>query len=146
VDTKFVVVTRPERHVIASARGADACGSNQEGQTSSSSVSALGKPGATASPALGKTESHAQPSRAHGVLGAKFAKDAVGAVKSIPSLLFVLLGIAIGVLGVAALPSRLAPTRQAALALALHRGALALTGTALLIAVLVAASVVYALP
>ena len=31
VDTKFVVVMRPERHVIASARGADVCGSKQEG-------------------------------------------------------------------------------------------------------------------
>ena len=84
-------------------------------------------------------------SRTHDVLGARFAKDAVGAVKSIPSLLYVLLGIAIGLLGMSALPSRVAPTRRAALLLALHRGAVALTGTALLIAVLVAVTVLYAL-
>ena len=30
VDTKFVVVERPERRVIVSSRGADACGSRQD--------------------------------------------------------------------------------------------------------------------
>jgi hypothetical protein len=53
-------------------------------------------------------------------------------------LLYVLFGVALGLLGVSVLPVRLAPTRRAALLLALHRGAVALTGTALMIAVLVA--------
>jgi hypothetical protein len=147
VDTQFVVVMHPERRVIASARGADACGSKQGWQSFAIplSASALGKPKAAAAHARVKAPSHGRPSRAHGVLGARFAKDAVGAFKSIPSLLYVLLGVAIGLLAVSALPSRVAPTRRTALLLALHRGAVALTGTALLIAVLVAVTVAYAL-
>ena len=78
-------------------------------------------------------------------LGARFAQDAIGTFKTIPSLLFILLGIAIGLLAVAALPMRLAPTHRAAMTLALHRGAVALAGTGLLIAVVVAMTVVYAL-
>jgi hypothetical protein len=149
VDAKFVVVAHPDRYVIAFARGANACGSEQE-----SSLSTRGVPKATASPARVEPEKHARPSRTHGVLGSRSAKkavgalskDAVGALKSIPSLLFVLLGIAIGLLGVATLPARVAPSRRAATALVLHRGAVAVAGTALLIAVLVAMSLVYALP
>jgi hypothetical protein len=140
VDTKFVVVERPERRVIVSSRGADACGSRQGSQSPALpfSASALGKPKPAAAPARVKAVSHERPSRAHGVLGARFAQDAVGAFKTIPSLLFVLLGIAIGLLGVAALPLRLAPTQRAAMTLALHRGAVALAGTGLLVAVTVA--------
>ena len=66
------------------------------------------------------------------------------AVKSIPNLLFVLLGLAIALLAVAALPLRAAPTRRAAMALARHRGAVALAGTAVL-AVAVAMTVAYTL-
>lgn len=136
VDIKLVVVVRPERKVIESARGADACSSNQVGNSTSS----RGTPGtAKASPARAEAEQHAQPSRAHGVLGAKFAKDAVGGVvKRIPPLLFVLLGIAIGLLSVAALPLRATPTQHAAVTLAHHRGAVSLVGAALLVAVGVA--------
>jgi hypothetical protein len=135
VNTKIVVVARPERQVIASARSADACGSKQGGQSGSSRASALGKPGAAgASPARVKAEKHAR----HGVLGARFAKEAVGVVKSIPPWLFVLLGLALSLLGIAALPVRAAPTRQAAVALAHHRGTVALAGAALLVAVTVA--------
>ena len=147
VDTRFVVVERPERRVIVSSEGADACGSRQDSQSPALqfSGSALETPKAAAAPARVKAVNHKRPSRAHGVLGARFAQDAVGAFKTIPSLLFVLLGIAIGLLAVAALPMRLAPTQRAAMTLALHRGAVALAGTGLLIAVLVAMSVVYAL-
>jgi len=147
VDTRFVVVERPERRVIVSSEGADACGSRQDSQSPALqfSGSALETPKAAAAPARVKAVNHKQPSRAHGVLGARFAQDAVGAFKTIPSLLFVLLGVAIGLLAVAALPMRLAPTQRAAMTLALHRGAVALAGTGLLIAVLVAMSVVYAL-
>ncbi len=149
VDTKFVVVERPERRVMVSSQGADACGSRQGSQSSALpfSDSTPGTPkAAAAAPARVKAAvNHGRPSRAHGTLGARFAQDAVGAFKTIPSLLFVLLGIAIGLLAVAALPLRLAPTQRAAMTLAVHRGAVALAGTGLLIAVVVAMSVVYAL-
>jgi len=147
VDTRFVVVERPERRVIVSSEGADACGSRQDSQSPALqfSGSARETPKAAAAPARVKAVNQKRPSRAHGVLGARFAQDAVGAFKTIPSLLFVLLGVAIGLLAVAALPMRLAPTQRAAMTLALHRGAVALAGTGLLIAVLVAMSVVYAL-
>ena len=147
VDTRFVVVERPERRVIVASQGADACGSRQGSQSSALPFSGFtpGTPKAAAAPARVKAVNHKRPSRAHGVLGARFAQDAVGAFKTIPSLLFVLLGVAIGLLAVAALPMRLAPTQRAAMTLALHRGAVALAGTSLLIAVLVAMSVVYAL-
>ena len=139
VNTKIVVVARPERQVIASARGADVCGSKQGGQSNSSRASGLEKPGAGgASPARVKAEKPARPSRVHGVLGARFAKNALGAVKSIPPWLFALLGLALGLLGIAALPVRATPTRQAAMALAHHRGTVALAGAALLVAVTVA--------
>jgi hypothetical protein len=135
VDAKLVVVVRPERQVIASARGADACTSNQVGHSTSS----RGTPGAAkASPARAE-EQHARPSRAHGILGAKFAKYAVGGVvKRIPPLLFVLFGLAIGLLAVAALPLRATPTQHAAVTLAHHRGAVSLAGAALLVAIGVA--------
>ena len=147
VDTKFVVVERPERRVVVSSRGADACGSTQDVQSPALpfGASAPGMRKAAAARARVKAVSHERPSRAHGVLGARFAQDAVGAFKSIPTLLFVLLGIAIGLLAVSALPLRLAPTKRAAMTLALHRGGVALAGSGLLIAVLVAMTVVYAL-
>ena len=94
VDTRFVVVERPERRVIASSRGADACGSTQDSQPSALPFSAFapGKPRVAAAPARGKAVSHDRPSRAHGVLGARFAQDAVGAFRTNPNLLFVLAG------------------------------------------------------
>ncbi len=147
VDTEFVVVERPDRRVIVSSRGADACNSRQDSQSSALpfSASTPGTPKAAAAPGRVKRVSDGRPSRARGALGARFAQDAVGAFTSIPNFLFVLLGIAIGLLGVAALPLRLAPTQRAAMTLALHRGAVALAGTGLLIAVAVAMTVVYAL-
>jgi hypothetical protein len=144
VDAKFVVVIRPERQVIASARGADACGSKLGGQSTSLTASVRGNPGAaTASPARIETRKPAHSFRAQDVLGAKFAKGAVGAIESIPPLLYVLLGLAIGLLGVAALPLRMAPTRQAATTLEHHRGGVALAGAALLVAVTVAYALLF---
>ena len=53
VDTKFVVVERPERRVIVSSRGADACGSRQDSQSPALqfSGSARETPKAAAAPA-----------------------------------------------------------------------------------------------
>lgn len=138
VDTKLVVVARPEREEITSARGANACGSKAQGQSTSSTASAPAKPtAATPSAAQDKAEKRATPSRAHGVLGAKFTR-AVDAVRSIPLWLFVLLGLAIALLAVAALPLRATPTRRGASALAHHRGIVALAGAAMLLAVTLA--------
>ena len=92
-NAKIVIVARPDPQGIASARSADACGSTQAGQSNSSSASALGKPGATVPPAGAKT-GKPEPSRAHGVLGAGFAKNALEDAKSILPMLFVLFGIA----------------------------------------------------
>lgn len=144
VQTKLVIVSRPEQNEIASARGANACGSNAQGQSSSSTSSATAtstpaKPSAgIASGAQSKAEKPARVSRAQGVLGARFTKRAVDAVKSIPLWLFALLGLAIALLAVAALPLKAAPTRETAVALAHHRGMVALGGAALLAAVTVA--------
>ena len=92
-NAKVVIVTRPDRQGIASARGADACGSTQAGQSTSSNASAHGKPGATVPPAGAKTEEPERPSHARGVLGAGFAQNFASAAKSIRPLLFLLLGI-----------------------------------------------------
>jgi hypothetical protein len=136
VDTALVVFAHPQPQGIASARNADACRSRPRGQSTSSTASTPGEPSATAaSPGRSKTE---KPSRAHGVLGARFAERGVDAVKSIPLWLFALLGLAITLLAVAALPLRATPTRGAGMALAYHRGMVALGGAALLVAVTVA--------
>ena len=68
------------------------------------------------------------------MLGERFTK-AVDVVKRIPRLLFVLLGFAIGLLAVAALPLRAAPNERTTAMLAHHRGTIALVGTALLVGV-----------
>jgi hypothetical protein len=143
VDTKLVVVARPERDEISSGRRANACGSESRGQSTSSTASASAstpaKPTAARPPATeDKAEERATPSPDKGVLGAKFTKRAVEAVKSIPLWLFALLGLAIAILAVAALPMRAAPSRRAAFALAHHRSAFAVAGAALLLVVMVA--------
>lgn len=144
VDTKLVIVTRPERDEIASARGANACGSNAQGHSSAASASWTASGAAPTTPSSGtapfsegKAEKPASPSRAHGVLGARFTR-AVDAVTGIPLWLFILLGLAIAILAVAALPLRAARNRRAASALAQHRGVFALAGAVVLLAVTVA--------
>jgi len=138
VDTELVVVARPERERIASGRGANACRSRMPWQSSSSTASGTGKPSAAVSGARGNVDQRARPSRSHGVLGARFAKTAVDALTNIPAWLFGLLGLAIALLAVAALPLRATRRRGAAAALAHHRGTVALAGAGMLIAVTVA--------
>jgi hypothetical protein len=137
VETKLVIVSRPKRNEIASARSANACGSKVQGQSisSTSSPSKPAKPGAAT--AQGKAEKPARTSRSQGVLGARFTKKAVDVVKSIPLWLFALLGVAIALLAVAALPLKAAPTRGAAVALSRHRGMVAMCGAAVLATVMV---------
>jgi hypothetical protein len=141
VDTKLVVVAQPETAEIASARNADACGSGSRGSTSSASSSTAAKSSGRgpASPSRSKAEQKAPTARAHGVLGARFTKKAIlDAIKGIPPWLYAVLGLAIALLAVAALPLRATPSRGAAVALAHHRGAVALGGAAMLVAVTVA--------
>lgn len=141
-DTKVVVVAQPERAEIASARSADACGSWSQGQSRSSrssSTAAKSSSGGPASPSRSKAEQKAPSARAHGVLGAKFTRKAiVDAITGIPPWLYGLLGLAIALLAVAALPLRATPSRGAAITLAHHRGVVALGGAAMLVAVTVA--------
>jgi hypothetical protein len=140
VDTTLVVVAHPDRDEISSGRRADTCGSNPPGQSTSSTASAStpAKPTAATPPTTqDRAEERVTPTRDRGVLGARFTR-AVDAVKSIPLWLFALLGLAIAILAVAALPMKATPSRRAALALAHHRGAFALSGAAVLFAVTVA--------
>ncbi len=139
VDTKLVIVSSPERDEIASGRSANACGSKSSGQSTFSSSGSTPVTPTAATPrasARDKAGDRAAPDRDQGVLGAKFTR-AVDAVKGIPLWLFALLGLAIAILAVAALPLGAAPTRRAS-GLARHRGAVALTGAAVLVAVTVA--------
>lgn len=92
------------------------------------------KAGAAADDRAGKLGSAA------GVLGARFTR-AADAVKKVHPILFVLLGIAIGLLAIAALPMRYVPHDRMAVVLAYRRSAVALVGATALVAV----SVLYAL-
>jgi len=75
-----------------------------------------------------------------GVLGVRFTR-AADAVKEVPAILFVLLGIAIGLLATAAMPLRFIPSAHMAAVLAYRRTFVALVGAVTLASV----AVVYAL-
>jgi hypothetical protein len=75
-----------------------------------------------------------------GVMGVRFTR-AADAVKEVPAILFVLLGIAIGLLAVAAVPIRFVPSARMAAVLAYRRTFVALAGAVTLGSV----AVVYAL-
>jgi hypothetical protein len=79
-----------------------------------------------------------------GVLGARFTRTA-DAVREVPAFLFVLLGIAIGLLAAAAMPIRLIPNARMAAILAYRRTSVALAGAVALASVLASVAVVYAL-
>lgn len=138
VDTELVVVTRPDRRKISAARGANTCASAEgTGRSAAANSSIPGGPTAaqtSGSGSQGKADKQARPTeRAHGVLSTRFAKNAVDVVKSVPLWLYALLGLAIVLLAVAALPLRAAPTRRGAWALAHHRGMVALAGAGTLL-------------
>jgi len=134
-DTRLVVVTRANKEAVARARNADVCSADRDEAGRPASSSGTGKGMSAGTPATAdKAARHASAPRVGGVLGERFTK-AVDAVERIPLLLFVLLGFAIGLLAVAALPLRAAPNGRAAAVLAHHRGTIALVGTALLVGV-----------
>ena len=147
-ETKLVIFKRrPLPAELAAAQASNTCGSS--GDTSSSSTLGSGaEPGASDPGKLqvkrGGNESG--PIRLRpiknpvGVLGVSFTR-AADAVKEVPPLLFVLLGIAIGLLAAAALPLRFVPSARLAAALAYRRTVVAMAGAVMLGSV----AVVYAL-
>jgi len=138
IDTRLVVVTRASKEEIAVARSADTCGSSA-GHLDSSRSTVGGSSGA---PPVKKSTEATPPSgeaeNSGGVLGTRFTKRAVDAVKSIPLWLFALLGLAIALLAIAALPLRATPNGRAAAVLAHRRGMIALAGASALAAFTVA--------
>jgi hypothetical protein len=145
VDTRLVVVRYASRDKIAAARRADACVSPEETESSAApsttGTGALAGGGKAAASPEDKAGAQPRRPRDRGALGARFTQKAVDVVTSIPPWLFLLLGLAIMLLAVAALPLRATPNRQTAVALANRRGMIALSGAATLLA----ATVAYAL-
>jgi hypothetical protein len=141
VDTRLVVVSSRERGEIASARSADACRRSTSVATTRPSHSGTAARATPVKRAAGSAQPKSGPDRSEGVLGTRFARDAVEAVTSIPPWLYALLGLAIALLAVAALPLRATPGPRSAVLLANRRALIALAGAA----VLTVATVAYAL-
>ena len=152
--TKVVIfVDRPLPAEVAAARASNTCGRSSIGSRAGSSgdSATVGGTGGTSLGAKagrrppiepGKTQGGSGPDdRAQdgrfsgGVLGARFSR-ATEAVKDVHPLLFVLLGIAIALLAIAALPIRLVPNARIAALLAYRRLALAIAGAVALVMVM----------
>ena len=139
VDTRLVVVQTLDREQIREARRADTCA--PASRSSAGAAAAVAGSSPTAGPAgSSKTAAAAKPrpARHQGVLGAKFARKAVEAARTVPLWLDALLLLAIALLAAAALPLRPSSTSGTASALTRHRGTIALAGAATLVAVTVA--------
>jgi hypothetical protein len=89
----------------------------------------------------GSAQPEPRSNPSEGVLGRRFAQEAVDVVTSIPPWVYALLGLAIALLAVAALPLRATPSPRTAVLLANRRALIALTGAA----VLTVATIAYAL-
>jgi hypothetical protein len=136
IQTRIVIVLRMDKSEISGFRSADACASGAQHEssatgTSGSSTGGSGNASAVAPPTSGKATHTSRLAR--GVLGTRFTNEALDAVRRIPLYLYVLLGLAIALLTVAAVPIEAVPNRRIAAALAHRRGAIALAGTAALI-------------
>ena len=94
---RLVVVDRASRGEIRAARRADSCA---QGSSVGTSDPARPPAGALSVPARPKSAPH--PVRHHGVLGARFAKGAFSAAEDVPLWVYVLLALAIALLGAAA--------------------------------------------
>jgi hypothetical protein len=139
---RFVIVGHPSRDEIARAQRANACVAAAGGHRNSVNLGAAraGSRGRTALRPPVRTGPTATPPD-HGILGTRFTRHAVDAIGKIPLWLYAELLIALGLLGVAALPWEVAPSRRLASALARRRGLFAIAGGAML----AAASVTYGL-
>jgi hypothetical protein len=111
-DTRLIVVQDASRTALRTARHADNCS-----RAANSSIHSTQEPidQGTAGPAgASKPSKDAQPTRHGGVRGAKFAKRAFSAADDAPVGVYVLLGLAIALLGAAAALPKAAPTRRSA--------------------------------
>ena len=108
VRVHLVIVGRPNPHPgeLAAARAANACVrvDTQESATDGDTIAPAPPPSTPTS----ASESETAFKRVSGVLGTEFTK-AVETVQRVPMFLFLLLGLAIALLGLAALPGRAAP-------------------------------------
>lgn len=127
VRVHLVIVGRPNPlpAELAAARASNTCVSVDKREAVS-----VGAAAASGPPAGRDTESAFK--RVSGVLGTQFTK-AVEVVQGVPTFLFFVLGLAIALLGLAALPGRAAPTLRLHKLLAYHRELVALAGTVTLI-------------
>jgi hypothetical protein len=149
-ETKLVIFKRrPLPEELAAAQASNTCGGSSDGDTSSSS--ALGGGAGPRAADKGKLRVQpggkqsepirvATPKEPLGVLGVRFTR-AADAVKEVPALLYLLLGIAIGLLAAAAMPIRFVPSARLAAVLAYRRTVVAMAGAVTLASV----AVVYAL-
>jgi hypothetical protein len=132
VKTRLVIVGQPNPQPgeIAVARASNTCAAVNRTESSAAAVSA--GPGAgTDSPSSGG-DSESTLARAGGVLGVQFTK-AVELAQKVPPFVFILLGLAIALLGLAAIPRQAAPNLRVQALLAYHRELIALGGTITLI-------------
>lgn len=152
VETRLMIFTRtPLRAELATARASNACSSAQTRADGVSATAGSARKGSSAGGAPGRSvlrvhgpegsrtasEDRARDrGRPIAVLGARFSR-AADAVKEIPPILYVLLGLAIALLGLASLPIRYVPNARIAALLAYRRQSVALAGTATLISVTV---------
>ena len=131
VRVQLVIVGQPNPlpGELAAARAANACASVDTRGGLSAEAEGTGPTANT--PTDGDSESTL--TRLSDVLGVQFTR-AVDVVQGVPTFLFFVLGLAIALLGLAALPGRAAPTLWLHKVLAYHREKVALAGTVILIA------------
>jgi hypothetical protein len=149
IETRLVIFgfRTPSPGEVAAAQAANACSpppsdAAASGDAFQAIAGAAGSAGEAAKAAR-KTRSSAQrasrgepPRRERDVLGTSFNR-AGDAVKSLHPLLYVLLGMAIALLGIAALPARMAPNYRMASVLEYQRARIAIAGTLALVVVTV---------
>jgi len=134
-DTQLVVVQDAGQPAIRAARHADTCARSAiSGNRSTWKTNDQVHAGPAAAAAWPSKD--AQPTRDRGVRGATFAKAAFSAADDAPVEVYVLLGLAIALLGAAAALSKAAPTRRSAPLIAGLSGAGVLLGVTIAYALL----------
>ena len=151
-ETKLVIFKRkPLPEELAAAQASNTCGGSDGTGSSATSSGGTGPSGAVGKDGklrISRGGEGSGPIRLDrykgdtptGVLGVRFTR-AADAVKEVPALLFVLLGVAIGLLAAAAMPLRFVPSARMAAVLAYRRTVVAMAGAVTLASV----AVVYAL-
>ena len=148
--TRLVVFDRPPRPAeLRAARSSNVCGGRADSGSAAGGHGLPGGNGAKVSapgvlPVEGAgsstVEQRGKPPLSVDVLGERFTR-VTDAVKAIHPVFFVLLGVAIALLALAAIPARLMPNARAAALLAYRRGAVAFAGAAALVTVMFAYAV-----